>query len=445
MGWPHNSNSFHMKKAAYPKIAIVGRPNVGKSSLFNRIVGSRKAIVEAASGTTRDRLHADIKWKGKTFTIVDTGGFDAARKGDIARLVLSQLNTAIKEADIIFFVTDAGAGVVHQDVELSERLRKTSKRIYLVVNKADDRSGINKALEFFELGLGDPYPISANNGTGIQKLLDDAAGPMEKAEATDETAAVKVAIIGRPNVGKSSYLNAILKEERVIVDPAAGTTRDSVDTDFFYKDRKYVLIDTAGIRHNARITESADFYGGVRSMESIKHCGVAMVLIDGFEGLKEDDVRIIDIIIKEGKALVIAVNKWDLTEGVAMSVYSELVIKKMDTAKNFPILFISCKTGRGVVSSLDAVWSAHERSKTVLAPEELTAMRKALNEDREIAGKRIKFVYLAQKGVQPPVFALGVRDARMLKQNTKRYIENFFRRKRDFTGVPIIINYDQIM
>jgi len=181
---------------------------------------------------------------------------------------------------------------------------------------------------------------------------------MERSQAGDETAAVKVAIIGRPNVGKSSYLNAILKEERTIVNSVAGTTRDSIDTDFLYKDRKYVLIDTAGIRHNPKITESADFYANVRSRESIKRCDVAIVLIDGFEGLKEDDARIIDIIIKEGKALVIAVNKWDLTENVPPSVYSELVIKKLNAAKNFPILFMSCKTERGVASSLDVIWAS---------------------------------------------------------------------------------------
>lgn len=430
-----------MKKVNHPKIAIVGRPNVGKSSLFNRIIGSRKAIVDSASGTTRDRLHADIKWKGKVFTIVDTGGFDAARKSDIVRLVLNQLDTAIKEADIIFFVTDVTAGVAHQDRELSEKLRKTSKRIYLVVNKADDTSSVNKGMEFFELGLGNPYMVSANNGTGIEKLLDDAARPMERAQAGDETVAVKVAIVGRPNVGKSSYLNAILKEERTIVNPIAGTTRDSVDTDFFYKDRKYVLIDTAGIRHDTRIKESADFYGNVRARESIKRCDVAVVLIDGFEGLKEDDARILDIIIKEGKALVIAVNKWDLTESVATSVYSELLIKKMNAAKNFPILFMSCKTGRNVLSCLDAIWLAYEGSKTVFTPEDITALRKALNGDHEIIGKRIKFLYLAQKGTQPPVFELGVKDVKVINQNTKRYIENFFRKAHDFTGTPLIINY----
>ena len=432
-----------MEKTVHPKIAIVGRPNVGKSSLFNSIIGSRKAIVDSVSGTTRDRLHADIKWKGKTFTIVDTGGFEAATKGDIARHVLRQLDTAIKEADIIFFVTDVVDGVVHQDVELSERLRKTSKRIYLVVNKADDRSSATKGMEFFELGLGEPYLVSANNGTGIKKLLDDAAGPMERMQAGDETAAVRVAIVGRPNVGKSSYLNAILNEDRTIVDATAGTTRDSIDTDFFYKDRKYVLIDTAGIKHNIKLIESADFYASVRAKESIKRCDVAIVFIDGFEGLKEDDMRVIDIAIKEGKALIIAVNKWDLTKNVATSAYTELFMKKMGIARKFPILFMSCKTGSGVSSSLDVIWSVYERSKTVFTPGELTAMRQALNEDREIRNKRIKFLYLAQKGTQPPAFALGVKNVKILGQNTRNYVENFFRKARDFTGVPIIINYDK--
>jgi GTP-binding protein len=299
-------------------------------------------------------------------------------------------------------------------------------------------------MEFFELGLGDPYLVSANNGTGIEKLLDDVAKPMESARHGDDVSAVKVAIVGRPNVGKSSYLNAIFKEERVIVNSVAGTTRDSIDTDFFYKDRSYVLIDTAGIRHNAKMTEPADFYANVRARESIKRCDAAVVLIDGFEGVKEDDMRIIDIIIKEGKALVIAINKWDLTEGVSMSVYNEMIVKKMNAAKDFPILFMSCKTGRGVASSLDVIWSAYERSKTALSPEELTSLRKALNEDLEIRTKRIKVIYLAQKGTQPPNFKLGIKNIRSLNQNTRKYIENFFRRMRDFTGVPITISYDKM-
>ncbi len=430
-----------MKKNAYPKIAIVGRPNVGKSSIFNRIVGSRKAIVESASGTTRDRLYADIKWKGKLFTIVDTGGFEAAKEGDIARLVLGQLNAAIKEADIMFFVTDAVAGIMPQDIELASRLRKTSKRIYLIVNKVDGNSRLIKAMEFFELGLGEPYSVSATNGTGLEKLLDDLAHDIERPVAAEETEAVKVAIVGRPNVGKSSFLNFVLQEERVIVHPIAGTTRDSVDTDFIYKDKRYILIDTAGIRHNTKIKESADFYSGVRSKEAIRRADAAIVLLDGFEGLKEDDSRIVDFVIREGKALVIAVNKWDLTESAAAAQYGDMLVKKMNALKNYPIVFVSSKTGRNVNSTLALIWPLYEKSKIVAGPEKLAEIRKNLNNLNELATKRIKILFLIQKSAQPPTFVVGLRDVKALNDNTRRYIENFFRQEFDFTGVPMRIEY----
>ena len=429
-----------MAKAIHPKIVIVGRPNVGKSSLFNRIAGSRKAIVEPASGTTRDRLYADIRWKAKAFTIVDTGGFEPSGRGDMVALVMKQLNAAIKEADIIFFVTDAAVGIMPQDIDFSVSLRKTSKRIYLIVNKADDASKAANAAEFFELGLGEPYAVSATNGTGIERLLDDVSKHLGRSAPVENGASVNVAIVGRPNVGKSSYLNSVFMEDRVIVHPVAGTTRDAVDTDFNYKGRDYVLIDTAGIRHNPRIHESADFYGGVRSKEAIKRSDVALVLLDGFDGLREDDQRIINFIIDEGRALVIAVNKWDLTESVEMSKYSDMLVKKMNLIRNFPVIFMSCKTRRNVLASLDAIWASYERFKTAMAPDELAGLLKSLNGAAEIRTKRIKFLYLIQEGVKPPSFVLGVRSARALGENLKRYVENFFRRYRDFTGVPIRID-----
>jgi GTP-binding protein len=229
-------------------------------------------------------------------------------------------------------------------------------------------------------------------------------------------------------------------EDRVIVHPVAGTTRDAVDTDFNYKGRDYVLIDTAGIRHNARIHESADFYGSVRSKEAIKRSDVALVLLDGFDGLREDDQRIINFIIDEGRALVIAVNKWDLTENVEMSKYGDMLIKKMSLIRNFPVIFMSCKTRRNVIASLDAIWASYERFRTAITPGELTGLLRSLNDATEIRTKRIKFLYLIQEGVKPPSFVLGVRSARALGENLKRYIENFFRKYRDFTGVPIRIS-----
>ncbi len=399
--------------------------------------------MESASGTTRDRLYADIKWKGKQFTIVDTGGFEEAKEGDIARLVLGQLNAAIKESDIIFFVAEAVEGLMHQDVELAARLRKTSKPIYLIVNKVDDKSMVIKAMEFFELGLGEPYAISTISGTGIDKLLDDVARDMGQPAATDEIQSVKVAIVGRPNVGKSSFLNSVLKEERVIVHSAAGTTRDSVDTLFVYNGKHYMLIDTAGIRHNAKLKESADFYSSVRSNEAIKRCDAAIMLIDGFEGLREDDSRIINIIVKEGKAILIAVNKWDLAEHADVPVYTEMLIKKMNAIKDYPIVFISSKTGKNVNSGLALIWTVYEKSKMVIGPDKLAELRKALNNTNEMTRKRIKFQFMIQRSAEPPSFVLGLKDVGVISEHTKRYVENFIRGRFDLTGVPIRITYNE--
>lgn len=438
-------NACLMDKMINPKIAIVGRPNVGKSSLFNRIVGSRKAIVEATCGTTRDRLYADITWKDKGFTIVDTGGFEQKKQGDMAALILKQLHAALEEADIIFLVTDVTMGIMPQDTEFAQRLRKTDKSIYLIVNKVDDKSKTNSAMEFFELGLGEAYPVSATNGTGIERLLDDVTKRIEKPASVNKQLLVKVAIVGRPNVGKSSYLNSILREERVIVHSVAGTTRDAVDTDFKYKDRNYLLIDTAGIRHNAKVHEAADFYGSVRSIEAIKRCDVAMVLIDGFDGLREDDQRIIGITQEEGKALVIAVNKWDLAEGIEMSKYSEMLIKSMNVIRNYPVIFMSCKTKQNVTSSLDIIWASFEKSKIILKPEEISGLLASLNDAAEIKKKRLKFRFLRQDSAAPPTFVLGFKGGGAPNENTKRYIENFFRKSRDLAGVPIRISYRNMM
>ena len=425
------------------KISIVGRPNVGKSSLFNRIAGARKAIVESSSGTTRDRLHAEIRWKGKSFTIIDTAGFETATPGDMAELVLKQIRIGIEEADIILFVTDGITGIMPQDRELSSVLRKTSKKVYLVVNKVDSESDTGKAMEFFELGLGEPYAVSAMHDRGIEKLCNDLAKGIEVSDAFTNAKSVHVAIVGRPNVGKSSYLNSILERERVIVHSTAGTTRDAIDIDFKYKNRDYVLIDTAGIRHNAKINEASDFYGSVRSKETIKRCDVAIVLIDGCEGLTKDSVRIIELCLEEGKALVLAVNKWDLVKGVEMSKYRDRLIMNMNIVKNLPVIFISCKTGRNVMDSLDVIWSVYEKSKTIIQPDKLAAILKSLNNAAEISNKRIRFKFLIQKGVMPPEFILGVKNTNDLSENLKRFVENFFRKSYDFEGVPIRIRFEK--
>ena len=426
------------------KIAIVGRPNVGKSSLFNSIVGTRRAIVEPRSGTTRDRLYADIKWKDKEFTLIDTGGFEAKRHDDMTELILKQLHAGIEEADIIFFVTDGAVGITPQDTELASRLRKTSKKIYLVVNKIDDKSVSGRALDFFSLGLGDPYSISATHHTGVDELLDAAvAGIGQSIQAPTGRAAVKVAIVGRPNVGKSSYLNAILREERAIVHHIAGTTRDATDTDFNYKGKDYILIDTAGIRHDLKIKESADFYGSVRAREAIKRADVAMIIVDGYDGLREDDGRVIDFVIKSGKALVVAVNKWDLNEGVGEKKCKEMLVKKMNAIKNYPVVFMSCKNKKNVTSSLDYIWSAYERSSAVIPPEKLSDILELLRDLGEVRYNNIKFKAIRQDGTLPPEFTVVSKDVNLIKDNMKRQVENFLRTKLDLEGVPLRVKFSK--
>jgi len=435
-----------MVKNNLPKIVIVGRPNVGKSSLFNRIAGSRKAIVESASGTTRDRLYADIKHKGKLFTIVDTGGFDKVKRDEIAGLVLKQVDTAIDEADIIFFVTDGAAGVLPQDIELASKLRKTSKKIYLVVNKIDSKPQAGKAAEFFELGLGEPYAVSAANGTGIDKLIDemvkDVETPAVAAGAVKDAERIKVAIVGRPNVGKSSYLNAILNEERAIVHPAAGTTRDASDTCFEFNGTGYILIDTAGLRHNAKINQSADFYGSVRSREAIKRSDIAVVIIDGFDGLREDDTRVIDFCLEEGKALMVVVNKWDLFDNVDMAKYRQMLVQKMNIVRNYPVIFTSCKTKKNIIQSFSLIKLLYEKSRTMIPPAGLTPILEMLNNEPQIRNRRIKFKYLVQNGVLPPAFAIGVKSRNFVNANLKAFTENFLRGALDFEGVPLRISFE---
>jgi GTP-binding protein len=349
----------------------------------------------------------------------------------------------VKEADIILFVTDGVTGIVPQDRDLSSMLRKTAKKVYLVVNKIDSESEMNKAMEFFELGLGEPYAVSAMHGRGIDKLCNDLAKGIEKSDLKDSVKSVKVAIVGRPNVGKSSYLNSILSEERVIVHSTAGTTRDAIDIDFKYKDRDYVLIDTAGIRHNAKLNTAPDFYGSVRSREAIKRCDVVIVLIDGFEGLTKDSMRIIELCLEEGKALILAVNKWDLVKDFETSKYKERLVMNMNAIKDFPVMFISCKTGSNVKASLDIIWSICEKSKTMIQSDKLAGLLKLLNNANEVSGKKMKFKFLIQESIAPPGFILGIKNVKDVNENLKRFVENFLRKSYDFEGVPVRVRFEK--
>lgn len=432
---------MNMQKFANFKTVIVGRPNVGKSSLFNSVLGARKAIVESSSGTTRDRLHAEISWKGKRFTLVDTAGLEESKPGEMSELIVRQIRKGIQEADSIIFVTDGISGVLPEDRELSVMLRKTSKRIFLAVNKVDSERDIDRAIDFYELGLGEPYAISAMHKRGIDRLLNDIARDIEHRPETAPPQGVKVAIVGKPNVGKSSFVNALLDEERVIVHNTAGTTRDAIDIDLTFNGRDFILVDTAGIRHNPKLKASADFYGSVRSEEAIKRSDVAVMMIDGFDGLRKDDARIIDLCLSEGKPLVVAVNKWDLVKGTEMSAYKDRLIEEFDLVKNIPVIFISCKTGRNVKVSLDMIWLTYEKSRMVIDSERLGETLKELNGASQIQGKMIKLKCLAQEKTSPPSFVISLKDPRLVSDNLKRFIENHIRKKYGLGGVPIRVRY----
>ena len=428
-----------MTHSKLPKVVIVGRPNVGKSSLFNRIVGTRRAIVDPTAGTTRDSLHAKVSVGKKAFMLVDTGGYEVDRPGDIARLVLGQLRSAMKIADVILFVTDSTAGILPQDRELALTLRKTTKRIFLVVNKVDSPSSAEKAGEFYELGLGEPYAVSATTANGINALLGEIAREIDETPsgAAQELRPITVAIIGRPNVGKSSYINAIVQEERAIVHSTAGTTRDAIDINFKYNGKNFLLIDTAGIRHNTKLAEATDFYSGVRSKEAIDRSDVAVIIIDGFDGLREDDSRIITLAMEEGKAVILIVNKCDLITDTAMRQYKGMLVSKLNVIKSMPVIFTSCKSGKNVASSLAEIESVYERSRDLLKPNELIRILNVLRDAPAIRDKEITVSHVSQDGIAPPKFNIRVKASRPVPDNIKRQMENIIRSLRNYEGVPI--------
>ncbi len=425
------------------KIAIVGRPNVGKSSLFNRIVNKRKAIVQEASGTTRDRLYAEVGWNDKHFLLIDTGGFQEIKNNIMTDLIVKQLDKAIEEANLLLFVVDGLAGVTAQDLELAKKLRKTSKRIFLVVNKVDKENAQNSSFDFFELGLGEPYQISAMHNYGIQRLMDSVTKDLEKSSLTLPKEIIKIAIVGRPNVGKSSYLNTLLNEERVIVHPTAGTTRDSIDTYFNFGEKNYLLIDTAGIRHLRKVKEATDYYATIRTKEAISRCDIAMLIIDGYDGLREDDKKIMDLVFEEKKGLIIVVNKWDLVKNYEMSKYREKILSKMGNMANFPIIFISCKTDRNVKSTLNIINSVYDNYTRKIAAHDLNETLNKLNRSYELMRKNLRFGYATQSSSNPPKFIFIVEKIKLVDRKLVSYIENFLRKTYDLTGTPIKIEFKE--
>ncbi|MBK9941339.1 MAG: ribosome biogenesis GTPase Der [Kouleothrix sp.] len=434
-----------------PIVALVGRPNVGKSTFFNRLIGQRKAIVEDIPGTTRDRLYGDSDWNGRVFTVVDTAGLlfeepdDSAPLAEIARRVREQAELAIAEADLIVFMVDAVEGMTTADAEVAEVLRNTYKPVVLAANKADNSERALNAVEFYALNLGDPIPMSAYHGIGTGDVLDRVTEQMPIVEADDDDAAVKIAIVGRPNVGKSSLLNRLIGQERSVVSAVPGTTRDSIDTPLDYAGTRVLLIDTAGIRRRGKIERGIEKYSVMRALRTIERADVALLLIDAEEGVTAQDTHIAGMILDQLKGVAILVNKWDLIvkDNETFNAFTRQVRDQFNFIPYAPLLFISAATGQRVDQVIAlALEIAQERQRRISTSELNTLLRQAAYDHPPTAvhkGAHLRIYYATQPQAAPPVFLFFANDAEQVHWGYGRYLENRIREKYGFTGTPIKI------
>jgi len=445
-----------------PVVALVGRPNVGKSTLFNRLVGERLAIVDNTPGTTRDRLLADSDWNGIDFHIIDTGGIDPSHGGktplsvgsaDFIKQIRDQALIAIEEADAILFLTDGEAGVTPPDIEVAEILRRYQKKmpdgqfwppIFLVVNKCESAARRAAASEFYELGLGHPYAISALHGTNTGDLLDDLVNSFPSQQDVEEDESIKIAIVGKPNAGKSSLLNKLAGSERAIVSPIAGTTRDAVDTIIHYNDLDITLIDTAGIRKRGKVDPGVEKYSVLRAMKAIERCDVALLMIDALDGITAQDTHIAGYILDAWKSCVVLVNKWDSVEKDSHTIkeYSNHILNELNFMDYVPLLFISATTGQRVDKVLPLALQVQEERLIRITTSKINQIIHNA-QDRHPApsrsGRQLKMYYGTQVRSDPPTFLIYVNDPKLAHFTYLRYLENQFREQVGFLGTPIRI------
>jgi len=429
-----------------PLVALVGRPNVGKSTLFNRLIEEPLAIVEDLPGTTRDRIYADAEWGGIIFVFIDTGGLVPDSADDLEASVRGQVQIAIDEAEVIIFLVDVTEGVTASDLEIAHLLRRSSKPVLLTVNKADNESRRQEAMEFYDLGLGDPFPISALHGTGTGDLLDALlkAVPSETWDAPIE--GTRIAIVGRPNVGKSSLLNAILGRQRMIVSETPGTTRDAVDSVIDWNGEQVTLIDTAGIRRRGRVEPGIERYSVMRALRAIQRADVALLLLDATEGVTEQDAHIAGYVVDEAKGLVIVVNKWDLVEKDTYTVqeYTAEIRRALKFVSYCPLVFVSATSGQRVKKAIDVALDVQQARSIRIPTGELNRLvgdvvaRHAPPSKR---GKRLKIYYATQIGVAPPSFVFFVNDPELVHFSYERYLENQFREAYGFGGSPLRMTF----
>ena len=421
-------------------VAIIGRQNVGKSTLLNRMAGKRVTIVEDLPGTTRDRIFANVSWQGVEFTIVDTGGLEPKPQSTMAQAVKEQVEVAITEADMIIFLVDVRDGVMPADLEIADMLRQVGKPIMLVANKADNAGLETQAVEFYELGLGEPVAISAYHGRGTAELLDRIVSLLPTPSPAEvEPEVMKVAIVGRPNVGKSMLLNALLGGERAIVDEAPGTTRDAIDTLLDFNGQSVLLIDTAGIRRRGRLGVGIERYSVIRALRAIDRADIALLVLDATELVTAQDMHIAGYIQQATKGIVLIVNKWDLVAGKTTTEYNRYIRSQLKFMAYAPVLYISAKFGQGVDKIMPQVRRVYqERLKRLSTAVVNSVVQQAVvahNRPRT-GGKQLKVLYATQAEVNPPTFVFFVNDAKLIHFSYQRYLENKLRHSFGFVGTP---------
>lgn len=428
-----------------PLVALIGRPNVGKSTFFNTVCGRRISIVKDMPGVTRDRIYGDAEWCGYAFSIVDTGGLDVKNKDDFQNNITRQAEIAVELADVVVFMVDGKEGLVSADYDVANFLRKYNVPVVLVVNKLDNNE-VDKSYEFYSLGIGDPYVCSAENNKGIGDILDACVSHFKNKISPEEDAKkIKVAVVGKPNAGKSSIINRLLGEDRVMVSNVAGTTRDAIDTPFNYNNKEYLLIDTAGIRRKRSVPEdSVELYSVLRAFEAIRRADVVIMVVDASVGLSEQDVRIAGFIHEEGKPSIVVMNKWDLIEkdSYSMNKFNETLSEDLKFMNYFIPLYTSAVTGQRLNKIMETVEKVYENSNYRISTSmlnEILANAVAVNEPPMKNGRRCKIYYMTQADVAPPTFIVFVNDKDLVHFSYLRYLENSIRSAVDFSGTPIKI------
>ena len=428
---------------AKPLVAIVGRPNVGKSTFFNKVVGKKISIVEDYPGVTRDRLYADAEWCGQYFTLVDTGGLELKSTDQMWRHIQKQAEIAIETADVIILFTDGKSGLNASDEDVAMKLRKSGKPVLVAVNKLENYSP-DKLYEFYNLGLGEPYGISAEHGTGIGELLDEVVSYFKTNGDSEEDQTIKLAVVGKPNAGKSSLCNKLLGFDRTIVSDIAGTTRDAIDTPFMYNGNQYTLIDTAGIRKKKSVEEDLEYYSVLRALGAIRRADVCIIMIDAEKGITEQDVKICGYVHEQGKPSIVVMNKWDLIEKDTntINVFNNDLKEALKFMDYVMPIYVSAKTGQRTDKILDLALKAMENANRRITTGQLNDLILdcvRANEPPSVNGKRLKIKYVTQMGVNPPTFILFVNESDLMHFSYKRYLENCLRKAFDFSGTPIKI------